>query len=427
MRFFDPIHGFIHFDKSEEKVIYSIPVQRLRDIYQLAMAYMVYPGGCHRRFEHSLGVVELATRIYRHITRSKHSFSKEMPQTEEELKYWEEVVRMAALCHDIGHLPFSHAAEEELLPEGSFHEHLTVQIILSDYMKEAFESFNPPLKPEDVAFVATGERFLNKEASPFEKILHEMIAGDVFGADRIDYLVRDSYHTGLKYGNFDYPQLITHLSLDEGESGVCLAVDADGVIAAESLLLARYFMFSRLYWHPSQIIQTLHLNEYLSAFWEDHFPGRFSDWHNLTPEELKQILSLTDGELISDMRKAILSPDHPRQKLAERVLGSKRFKLLLKPSPIDKRKASNFAFLCLKELEKEFGKEAIRYSKKTGKDSMIRFPVISQRKRLERSLEHSRLLENIPKMEEEFIFVEPLLFEQAQQFLNGRFEKRLQI
>ena len=122
----DPVHGFIIIDTPERDVLDSPPVQRLRHIHQLAMEYLVYPGATHKRFEHALGVMELADRVYHVITRTDHlneqvrNLFQEIGN-EDQRRYWRRVVRMAALCHDIGHLPFSHAAEEDLFPEGFKH------------------------------------------------------------------------------------------------------------------------------------------------------------------------------------------------------------------------------------------------------------------------------------------------------------------
>jgi HD superfamily phosphohydrolase len=115
----DPIHVFIRLDTDERSIVDSQPVQRLRHIQQLALTNLVYPGATHKRFEHSLGVMELAGRVFDVLT------SHELPEKirrvfpvdlrdEGTRKYWRRVVRLAALCHDIGHLPFSLAAEKEL-------------------------------------------------------------------------------------------------------------------------------------------------------------------------------------------------------------------------------------------------------------------------------------------------------------------------
>ena len=120
----DPIHEFIKLDSDERDVLDSLPVQRLRNVHQLAMEYLVYPGATHKRFEHALGVMELAGRVFDTITRNDlvhdeiRRLFREDIESEDQKRYWRRVLRMAALCHDIGHLPFSHAAEVELLPEG---------------------------------------------------------------------------------------------------------------------------------------------------------------------------------------------------------------------------------------------------------------------------------------------------------------------
>src|SRR5215216_5776959 len=110
----DPIHVFVRLDSNERKVLNSHPFQRLRYIHQLALTYLVYPGATHRRFEHSLGVMELAGRVYDVVTAPNNvrhdSVRKIVPQSDFDRAYWRRVIRMAALCHDIGHLAFSHAA-----------------------------------------------------------------------------------------------------------------------------------------------------------------------------------------------------------------------------------------------------------------------------------------------------------------------------
>src|SRR5207244_3621691 len=117
------------------------------------MTLLVYPGTTHRRFEHSLGVMELAGRVFDVITHPAHVQSDAarsiVPVEEYELGYWRRAVRMAALFHDTGHLPFSHAAEGELLPEGWDHERLTDEIIGSEEMRPIWEEVK--VFPRDVA------------------------------------------------------------------------------------------------------------------------------------------------------------------------------------------------------------------------------------------------------------------------------------
>ena len=161
--FRDLIHSYIKLDSDERKVVDSRPFQRLRYIHQLALSYLVYPGATHRRFEHSLGVMDVCSRIYDVVTNPDNIYHDSVrrlvpkPNSEFAWGYWRRVLRMAALCHDMGHLPFSHAAEAALLPDGQRHEHLSKKIILSDQMRSIFDDLK--IKAEDVAKLAVGPKY----------------------------------------------------------------------------------------------------------------------------------------------------------------------------------------------------------------------------------------------------------------------------
>ncbi len=221
----DPLYAFIRFSADERKIIDSRPFQRLRNIHQLAMTFLVYPGATHTRFEHSLGVMELAGRVFDTVIDQEaiHPEIRELvpqiPQMADHSirSYWRNVLRVAALCHDLGHLPFSHAAEKELLPDGWDHERLTMEIIKSDEMMEIWGNMTPPLNAEHIIKLALGPDKSGKcELPPFsdwEAILSEIITGDAFGVDRIDYLLRDSHNAGVAYGRFDQHRLIDTLRI----------------------------------------------------------------------------------------------------------------------------------------------------------------------------------------------------------------------
>src|SRR5215470_16490991 len=107
----DPIHNFIRIESEERRVLNSRPFQRLRHIHQLALTYLVYPGATHKRFEHSLGVMELAGRVFDVVAdNATDEIRARLPElsNSDERRWWRRVLRMAALCHDVGHLPFSH-------------------------------------------------------------------------------------------------------------------------------------------------------------------------------------------------------------------------------------------------------------------------------------------------------------------------------
>jgi hypothetical protein len=162
----DPIYNFIRLGAEERKVLDSVPFQRLRHIHQLALTSFLYPGATHKRFEHSLGVMELAGRVYDVVTDSDNlidrSVRKLVPRKGDyKYEYWRLVLRMAALCHDLGHLPFSHAAEKELLPDGWNHERLTLKIIRSEEMKPICigHRLSPPLLGKSLSIYMRIYRF----------------------------------------------------------------------------------------------------------------------------------------------------------------------------------------------------------------------------------------------------------------------------
>ena len=278
----DPIHDFVRLDSDERRVLDSRPVQRLRHIHQLAMSYLVYPGATHKRFEHSLGVMELAGRVFDAVTadRNIHSSVREVvPEIAlaDSRSYWRKVLRMAALCHDIGHFPFSHAAEKELLPDGWDHERFTAELIQSDALGEIWQSMTPPLMPIHVAKIAVGpERMKGVEFSNWEALLFEIISGDALGVDRMDYLLRDSHHAGVAYDKFDHHRLVDTMRIlpdSQQADEPALGVESGGIHSAEALLLARYFMFMQVYYHRVRVAYDFHLQQFLRAWLPG---GRFS-------------------------------------------------------------------------------------------------------------------------------------------------------
>jgi len=331
--FRDPVHVFIRLDSDERKVVDSAPFQRLRHIHQLAMTCQVYPGATHRRFEHSLGCMELATRIFNTIIQPENhqdlpkQIRDQLPEMtrQDRLNHWRKTLRLAALCHDLGHLPFSHAAEG-LLPKGVTHETMTKRFILEE-MRDIWADMEPQPKPEQIAKIAVGV----KEAqdllpfSPWERILSEIITGDVFGADRMDYLLRDSLHAGVTYGHFDHHRLIDTMRIlpgvaqdnsqefnDEPELGIELG----GLQVAESLLVARYLMFSQVYFHHVRRIYDLHLKDFLM----EHLPG------GVYPMDLKEFLAITDNEVLCSIQDAARDPSRPGHAHAVRIATRHHFK-----------------------------------------------------------------------------------------------------
>lgn len=271
----DPIHGFIRFDSTEKKVIDSRPFQRLRSIHQMGVAFLIYPGARHSRFEHSLGVMELASRLYDTLTNPHTMLPGLITLNHEEKSYWRRILRLAALCHDMGHLPFSHTAEKALLPEGG-HEQMTVALIQSEELSQIWEEIGPHAK-EDILKLSIQEKELQVlcpgvNLSHWERVLSKVITEDNFGADRIDYLIRDAYYTGVGYGHFDTHQLIDTLRLlpeVKNPLRLTLGITESGIQSVESLWMARYLMYARVYHHPKSIVYTHHMRRFIVSYYRE--------------------------------------------------------------------------------------------------------------------------------------------------------------
>lgn len=438
----DAVHVFVRFDSHERKVLNSRPFQRLRHIHQLGLSHLVYPGATHRRFEHSLGVMELADRVFGVVTQ-KTVLSDEiralLPELDnpDELTYWRRVLRMAALCHDIGHLPFSHTGEGLLPPQWS-HERLTGEIIRSNEMQQIWEAMTPPLRTEDIVKLAVGPKDAPQcgidEFSTWEGILAEIIVGDAFGVDRMDYLLRDSYHAGVTYGRFDHYRLIDTLriltpppySLSNGIGGSSggrearqaaeneeskeplLGVEEGGLHTAESLLLARYFMFSQVYCHPVRRIYDIHLRDFLSEWLPD---GAFST-------ATEQHLAMTDIEVSAGLREARDNGDHPAHEHATRVLERKHFKVLYSRNPEDVAKNPDAVEAIYEAAREKFGADHVRMDRFPPRVGTHDFPVLARDERIVSSIAQSEVLSTLPTIATDYVFFDREVLQQATDWLE---------
>ncbi len=317
-RIYDSVHGFIYFSSLERDLIDSYAFQRLHYLHQVGVAYLVYPGATHTRFEHSLGVMHVATQIFDQIMRKY-----EKPLEPSLVAYWRQVVRFAALCHDLGHLPFSHTAESVLLEKGG-HERWTLDLIESSFLKPVWDRFQAEYPEanvtQDIIKISLGEKKLSEvrpdqKFTPWQKVLTQVITGDFFGADRIDYLLRDARATGVSYGLFDYQQLIETLCIlpslnSDQEEGLTLGIEENGIESCEALLLARHFMHRRVYQYPSVKAYSFHMARFLK---------QFSQKEQML-SSLTKYLAYTDNEVLSEIRSAFQNPSHPGHEDAVAIL-----------------------------------------------------------------------------------------------------------
>lgn len=429
----DPLHVFIKLDSDERKVLDSYPFQRLRYIHQLALSYLIYPGATHRRFEHSLGVMELAGRVFDVVTRPEavdDKIKSIIPElnNKEKLSYWHRVLRMAALCHDMGHLPFSHAAEKDLLPAGFDHEIMTGEIIRNhEELSIIWQQITPPLRYEDIIKLAVGPKKLKGiKLTDWEAILSEIIVGDAFGVDRIDYLLRDSYHAGVAYGRFDHYRLLDTLRIlpkvtsdgSEESSEPALGIDEGGLHTAEALLLlARYFMYSQVYFHPVRRIYDIHLKDFLKKWLPG---GKF-------PTSVKDFLGFTDSEVIAALLEASRDPGHPGHDSARRIIEHRHFKLLYKRNPVDLQKNIQAGEAIFRSASEKFGEESVRGDFYKEKGGIPDFPVRTRDGRIVSSLLISDTLRNIPVVAVDYVFIREDLLKEAEKWLEKNREEIIRL
>lgn len=220
------------------RLIDTAQMQRLRQLSQLGLVSRVYPGASHSRFEHSLGVYQLAQQVAQHLLSTDERFATEA--TSQDL----ELFLASALVHDIGHWPYCHPIEDMGLDWVPRHEAMAVENLQASAVSELLER-DWSLTAEDIV------RFLAKptpQASQTARgVLQNALNGPV-DVDKMDYLQRDSLHAGVPYGlNFDQPRLIASLCVNWLDGS--LALRSKGKTAAEMLVFSRYVMFSEVYWH----------------------------------------------------------------------------------------------------------------------------------------------------------------------------------
>lgn len=335
--FRDPVHGNLTLpDPLIQELVDTFEFQRLRRIRQLGSCFMVFHGAEHSRFQHALGTMWLMQRVLSRWDRE--GVLRLAPEARK-------AALVAALLHDVGHGPFSHALEHTF--SGLDHEKLGFQIITGS-LAPVLESHG--CDPDDVVALLT-----NRYPEP---VLCELLSGQI-DVDRMDYLQRDSLYTGVKYGLFDSERILSTLvplraTLNQEDlfaqtrEGLILAVDPKGVLAVEEFLFSRYFMYWQVYLHravrSAELMLRFILKRAREIFLADHqelwLPPnlQFLFEHNrriaqgdvsgeeLGEEFLENFLGLDDFDLFHAMKMWRQARDPVLKDLAKRFLSRQLFK-----------------------------------------------------------------------------------------------------
>ncbi|MDQ0159357.1 HD domain-containing protein [Alkalibacillus salilacus] len=247
--FKDPVHRYIHV---RDRVIWDLigarEFQRLRRIKQLGTTYLTFHGAEHSRFNHSLGVYEIVRRIIENF--------REEP-------FWNDDERLLCLCaallHDLGHGPFSHSFEKVFDLD---HEDFTRKIILGDTQINAILKRVDPQFPQNVADVI--------HKTYFNKLVVSLISSQI-DADRMDYLQRDAYFTGVSYGHFDMERILRVMRPKEDQ----MVIKESGMHAVEDYIMSRYQMYWQVYFHPVTRSAEVILSKILHRAKELYFANDF--------------------------------------------------------------------------------------------------------------------------------------------------------
>jgi HD superfamily phosphohydrolase len=276
---------------------------------------------------------------------------------EEKIHYIKRLLRISSLLHDLGHLPFSHLGEKDLCHKGYNHENYTKDIIQQseeiNYILEK-KYFGKTIKINDIINCL----FKTEEINPTYFFINELISGEL-GADRIDYLIRDSHHLGVHYGKFDFDRLIHTLTIIEhpDSKNPVLAIEEGGKYAAEGLILARYFMFLQVYFHDVRRIYDLHMTEYIKNILLPD--GKFTT-------DIKEFLQWNDFKVLSLMQKDYYNGENNKRKEISKIFFERNhYRCVCEISGKEIEKNPDLFTLLKEAVIKKFGEENCIFDEST--------------------------------------------------------------
>ncbi len=331
-----PIHGTLPVSVREIKLIDHPTFQRLRSIKQLGFADLAFPGATHTRYSHSLGAMHLATRLFdRLFPVGGDGVVAELPARVR--ARFRQSVRLAMLFHDLGHAPLSHTTEV-LMPAvgelglGTFagddvrrrasHEDYTLKIVLDSPLGELLEHHfqDTDILAKDVAELIVGTTWQGLSSRfrhggiDYAPALRQIVSSEC-DADRMDYLQRDSFYSGVNYGKFDADWLIDNVSAVEADGAVYMGIRSRAIFSFEDFLLSRYHMFATVYLHYTPVIFEKMLAKYFET---QALEGRTEF---TLPADIEKYTQLDDMDLIVTLRKS-------KNEWARRIVDRRPFVLL---------------------------------------------------------------------------------------------------
>ena len=328
----DPIHGAIEITADERVLVDSPQYQRLRNVKQLGFADLAFPGATHTRYAHGLGAMAVATKVFEALLPA-------LDLEPEERARFRQTLRLAVLFHDLGHAPLSHATERIMPPVAELkmpawverdpdqarradHEDYTLKLLLDSGLSAEIRARmgGRGIEPSHIAALVCGRpppgpdpfRSRGRDLLP---ILRQIVSGEL-DADRMDYLLRDSFYSGVNYGKFDSDWIVQNLVPVEREKSVHLGLQHRAVFAFEDFLLSRYHMFLSVYFHYASVGYEVLLQRYC-----DTSGGEYA-----LPSDPDEYLHHDDITLIAALRAS-------QNPWARRVVRRQGYKLLVENGP----------------------------------------------------------------------------------------------
>jgi HD superfamily phosphohydrolase len=329
----DPIHGSIEVDAAERRVIDSRFYQRLRNVKQLGFSDLAFPGATHSRYSHGIGAMSVGSRLF-------DALYRDLPLPAADKTRLRRTLRLAVLLHDLGHPPLSHTSERILpmrtalgLPswtdDGSggqaSHEEMTLLLLLQSGLADLIRSgfADDGIEPEHVAALVCGRT--PPGSDPFRvggvdhaPLLRQLVSSEL-DADRMDYLLRDSFYTGVHYGRYDLDWIVQNVLPVEQAGALYLGVSHRAVFAFEDFLLSRYHMFLSVYYHYASINYEQMLGRYYETSGDEFVIG---------PDPESYVLA-DDVALVHALRQS----GNP---WAKRIVDRRGFSLVVEVNPFDR-------------------------------------------------------------------------------------------